>query len=1253
MILHYPATLPIASLKDSIIEAVKNNQVVIVEGDTGSGKTTQLPKMCLEAFPEIKGLIGCTQPRRIAATSVAMRVADELGSSSHIVGYKIRFQDHTSSSNRIKFMTDGVLLAETRMDTMLSQYKVIIVDEAHERSLNIDFLLGYLKRLLPRRPDLKIVITSATIDTAAFSRHFGDAPVISVSGRSYPVTVKYQPPDTEDREVSEGIVDHCVKMVEELFTTRPEGDLLIFLATERDIRECCRLLENKFHSTTVLPLFGRLSASDQKKIFKTIPGIKIIVATNVAETSLTVPGIRYVIDSGFARISHYNSRAKTTSLPVTKISRASCDQRKGRCGRIGPGICLRLYSEEDYLNRSEFTVPELKRSNLAEVILQMISLDLGEPSVFPFIDPPSKNSIREGYRLLQELGAIDQKRRLTKRGRLMADLPIDPCISRIILEANQIGCLREIKIIASLLAIQDPKIRPAEKENEAVEAHKKFQHAQSDFMSYLNIWNGFHKEAGEEKSWSKLKKFCKTNFLSFQKMREWFDLQDQLGRLLSKRKGYADNVIDADYEQIHKALLTGFMRNLAKRKHGLLYNGSHNKELMIFPGSGQFDKKPPWILGASFIETNKLYALTVAAISPEWIEHAARHLCKYSWFEPHWQKKTGQVIASEAVSLFGLTVSAGKKVNFGRRNKKNIKEARDIFIMSALVKGEMNGSYRFLDTNLATLKKWGESEEKLRVRNIVADDLTIHTFYADRIPDDVYDQRTLNRFLKRKRNHSFLIMRDRDILQRDVDDNELVNFPTTKHIGSMELHLEYSFAPGSDKDGVTFRIPRGFAPVAPPDHFDWLVPGLLHEKVTYLLKSLPKSIRKKLVPISDSVNRIIDDLTPGNKPFLPALEQSILKQFNFQIHRSDWKTDLPDHLRPRFLLFDEEGRMCCSGRDLLALVDRMKETINVSDINSTHHSVKDEKIIARWEKSEHMIWDFSELPDEIISYTKNGEISGILYSALKPIRDKGKVCVSFLKDSEAARQLNQSGILFLIGLHYKDQYKSLRKLCSTTLSGPSTLLFLKLGKSRNELVDQAVEYILRHLVYPLPTKISDKHCFMEKIDTLGRKGLFKSGQKYLEQILSSLRKRREVEEQISHIFEKARGKGHYLPPVKNVFLNELSSILPIDFLFSEHPTDFLQIERQLRGLEIRIERFYVNPLKDELKARQLEPYLNKLKELKSRRGKLPEDASRELLLYQEMVDDYKLALFAPEIKGRKSVSSKKLDLQWQKALAKC
>ncbi len=1247
----YPDNLPISDHKDAIVDAVIKNQVVVIAGDTGSGKTTQLPKMCLEALPDNELLIGCTQPRRIAASTVASRVSEELGAAGDTVGYKIRFHDYTTTKTKIKFMTDGVLLAETRQDRLLSQYGVLIIDEAHERSLNIDFLLGYIKQLLLRRNDLKVIITSATIDTEAFSEHFNNAPIITVSGRNYPVTVRYNPPEEDDSAEKDGELEHCVQTVCNLFSTEPRGDILVFLPTEQDIRDCCQLLETKITQAVILPIYGRLPAADQRRIFQIFNKVKIVVATNVAETSVTVPGIHYVVDSGLARISHYNVRAKTTSLPVSKISKASCDQRKGRCGRVAPGICIRLYSEEDFNDRPQYTLPELKRSNLAEVILQMISLDLGEPEKFPFLDPPFKNAIKEGYRLLRELGAIDEKMRLTKRGRIMADLPIDPCVARIIIEAKENNCLREIKIISAALAIQDPRIRPADHEKEADTAHKEFSHPHSDFMVLLNIWNAFHNVQDGTKSWSKLKKFCSTHYLSFQRMREWFDLHTQLSRIIERRQEFVDNGSDASYEQLHKSLLAGFLRNLARKKQGRLYQGTHNKELMIFPGSHQFTTGGQWILAASFIETARLYALTVATIEPDWIESVAEHLCKYSWSGPHWQKKTGQVIADEKVSLFGLIIAAGRKVNFGKRSKKNIQDARDIFIQSALVSGELNGSYRFLDHNLALIKKWQEAEEKLRIRDIVRDDLTLQAFYAQRIPADVYDQPTLNRFLKKKRNTSFLMMKDDDVLSRRPEEKELVDFPRSLSIGNMQLRLEYHFDPGSERDGVTFRLPFDFAATVSADHFEWLVPGLLQDKLTFLLKALPKSIRKKLVPISETVNRLLDDMDFGSGSLFTALETSILKQFKLLIHRSDWSDNIPLHLQPRFLLFDAAGNGLCSGRnlrELLAAPNGGTKEVHQPTLRDT-----DQALIHRWEGTTHTTWNFAGLPETISTYTPQGEIAGLLYPALVIQPEDGCVRIVFEKDKQNAEKLNRKGTLYLYALQFSGQYKALKKFCSTALSGPSSVWLMNIGKTRKEVIDTILECILTSLFGPISGEIISEQTFLTHVKAVENRGFYAAGLEICQQLIVLVRKRRAVLDTIGKIFGPRAAKPLFSVEKEADFHSHLDDIFPLNLLLEPAPVDFQNIERQLQCLKIRLERFHANPGKDDQKSAQLRPYLRNLHQLIEKKMDLSEEALDQIVQFQNLVNEYRISLFSPELKTREPVSPKKLDQQLRLTQAKC
>jgi ATP-dependent helicase HrpA len=1251
MNINFPKDLPVAARKDEISEAISNHQVVIIAGDTGSGKTTQIPKICLELFPESPLLIGCTQPRRIAASSVSTRVSEELGNLGEIVGYKIRFHDYTTKKTRIKFMTDGVLLAESRNDPLLKKYGVIVLDEAHERSLNIDFLLGYLKNILPSRPDLKLIITSATIDTAAFAKHFGNAPVVKVSGRTYPVTVRYAPSQDDEENESESYIEHCADEIIRIFKSEPPGDILAFLPTEKDIRTCCALVEQRAENAVVLPMFGRLQSADQKRIFQHYSTTKIVIATNVAETSITVPGIRYVVDSGLARMSFYNARAKTTSLPIHRISRASCDQRKGRCGRVGPGICVRLYSEEDYTNREEFTLPEIKRANLAEVILQMVSLKLGQPDDFPFIDPPHRNAIRDGYKLLLELGAITSSNTLTPEGKIMAHLPIDPCISRVLLEAKNENCLSELKIIAAALAIQDPKIRPAEKEKEADNAHRQFAHKHSDFMTLLNIWNHFQEDQGTQRSWSRLKKYCKAHFLSFQRMREWVDLHEQLGRLLELQGTFTDNVQPASYEQIHKSLASGFLRNIAVKKEQKIYQGAANRELMIFPGSHQFLTAGQWIIAASFLETNRLYGLTVATIEAEWLEALAPHLVKRSWSNPRWNKKSGQVVAEEKVSLFGLIIVSARLVNFPKRDQKNIAEARNIFIQSALIDSNLSGNYPFLTHNAQLIDKWKKTEDKLRTTAILHEDSVLFDFYADRLPDNVYDRSTLNKCVK-KRGHNFLKMSENDVIRNRPDENQLANFPSHLNVGSLELQLEYDFSPGKETDGVTVRIPFSLAPTLSPAVFEWLVPGLLQEKIHLLLKGLPKSVRKHLVPVNLTVDRLLDDITLYSGSLYHALESSIHKMFRINVQRSEWPTTLPLHLTTRFVLFDSSGKDVASGRDLVKLIQTVDSTI-AEVIQTAEVDSSQTNMLKHWEESITRVWDFANLPNTIPLLTPQKDIAGFLYPVITAQAEKGGVNIQFVKDQRQALQGNSEGLEFLYRLQFADGFKSLKKHCTSMLSGPSALFLLDSGLDRKRGVDLLLGFIIRTLFPSIDGTIPSEKTFKEQISAVQQKGFFKEGRRIAEEAVMVLKKRREVSEKLQKYIQLDDRKLLFTDTKVHEFSSLLDELVPVDFFKINTYEELDNTLRQLQSLAIRIERFYANPAKDQEKLKTLSPHLESLSQLNKRHDELGDEARTLLKQYKFMINEFRISVFSPEIKTRTSVSVKKLQMQRQAVMAKC
>ena len=1249
MQLYYPTELPIVSYREPFLKLLQEHQVIIISGETGSGKTTQLPKFCLESFPDATFLIGCTQPRRVAATSVASRVAEELKNHGNLVGYKIRFHDKTDKSTRIKFMTDGVLLAETRQDPLLRRYGVVIIDEAHERSLNIDFLLGYLKKLLPRRPDLKVLITSATIDTAIFSRHFDKAPILAVEGRNFPVEIRYQPPEESEDKDSFSYVEHCVETIVQLHHQEPSRDTLVFLPTEKDIRECCTLLEQKISACLILPMFGRLQAADQQKIFRPSKRTKIVVATNVAETSITVPGIRYVIDTGLARISQYNVRARTTSLPITRISQASADQRKGRCGRVGPGICIRLYSEEDYQERQAYTLPEIKRSNLAEVILQMIAMNLGSPLDFPFIEPPHSGAIRDGYALLKELNALDSQNRLTKVGELMARLPIDPPISRILLAARENNCLREIKIIAPALAIQDPRVRPADHESEADSAHKKFAHPQSDFLTLLNIWTLFHGVQDKVRSWNRLKKFCLSHYLSFQRMREWLDLYDQLASLLKREKGFTENSTPASYQAIHKSLCTGFLRNIGLKKEKKLYQGAGNKELMVFPGSHQFHSSGKWIIAASFLETNRLYALTVANIDPEWLIETADHLCRRSWSNPRWQKKSGQVVADEKITLFGLILTADRRVNFGRTSAKNKETARQIFIQEGLLEQEISGNYPFLKKNIELLRKWQETEERLRKRDLLVDDTSLYQFYEQRLPAGVYDRFTLNRFLRKKKDHSFLEMQEADILSRKPVEQELQDFPRQLTVGSCKFRLQYHFSPGDDDDGVTIRVPLDAADSVSETSLEWLVAGLIREKVLFLLKGLPKRLRKHLIPLGNTVDLLLDDCTHYQGSLYHELEKSILKMFRVKVGRADWPRQLPPHLCMRFLLYDRSGRTIAAGRELHKLLQ------NVEKVPARQLKPKAaiSQKLSRWQGKLFKTWDFAGLERQIPLFTPGQEVAGSLYPALHVERDRGGVTLSFETDKQKAMDLNIRGSLFLYQLHFAEPFKNLKKYCQTALSGPSVLWLTSLIGNKKEAADTLIRFIMKTLFAKDLEKIPEKDIFLQEIKRVEQDGFYQEGREICDAIVLLLRKRKETSEHINRFTKLAQQSHSYEADRYQEYRDLLEEILPADFLKNAMFDELKACSRYFQALMIRIERAHANPAKDRTKARQLAPYLQQLKKIPADSLTLPQECREALSHYQLMVNEFRIALFAPEIKRELQVSEKKLQQQWQRVCSLC
>ncbi|MET7450305.1 ATP-dependent RNA helicase HrpA [Streptomyces sp. NPDC005574] len=930
----YPEQLPVSQRKDQIADAIRDHQVVIVAGETGSGKTTQIPKICLELGRGVRGMIGHTQPRRIAARTVAERVADELDTPlGEAVGWKVRFTDQVNPEGTyVKLMTDGILLAEIQTDRELRAYDTIIIDEAHERSLNIDFLLGYLAQLLPKRPDLKVVITSATIDPERFSRHFGEAPIVEVSGRTYPVEVRYRPLLEEDGEDADrDQITAITDAVEELMG-EGKGDILVFLSGEREIRDTADALTKKqYRFTEVLPLYARLSHAEQHRVFQPHTGRRIVLATNVAETSLTVPGIKYVIDPGFARISRYSHRTKVQRLPIEAISQASANQRKGRCGRLSDGVCVRLYSEDDFLARPEFTDAEILRTNLASVILQMTAAGLGDIEKFPFIDPPDHRNIRDGVQLLQELGALDPaqkdtRKRLTDTGRKLAQLPVDPRLARMVLEADKNGCVREVMVIAAALSIQDPRERPADKQTQADQQHARFRDETSDFLAYLNLWR-YVREQQKERGSSSFRRMCKQEYLNFLRIREWQDIYSQL-RTVAKQMGIHLTEDDAPADRVHVSLLAGLLSHVGMKdvKDGAKndYLGARGAKFAIFPGSALFKKPPRFVMSAELVETSRLWARVNARIEPEWVEPLAGHLLKRTYSEPHWEKDEAAVMAFEKVTLYGVPIIAQRKVNYGRIDPET---SRELFLRNALVEGDWRTHHKFYADNRRLLSEVEELEHRARRRDIVVDDETLFDFYDQRVPDHVVSGAHFDSWWKHKRHEQpDLLDFEREMLIREsAEAVTKTDYPDTWRQGPLKFRVTYQFEPGADADGVTVHMPLQVLNQVTGEGFDWQIPGLREEVVTELIRSLPKPIRRHYVPAPNFAKRFLERSVPLQEPLPVTMARELKRMVGvpFEADDFDW-SKVPEHLRVTFRIVDERRRTLAEDKDLEALKIRLK-----------------------------------------------------------------------------------------------------------------------------------------------------------------------------------------------------------------------------------------------------------------------------------------------------------------------------------------
>ena len=1230
--LEYDDALPVVQRRDEILAAIRDHQVVVICGATGSGKSTQIPKMCLELGRGVDGLIGHTQPRRIAARTLAQRIAAELKTDvGGTVGYKVRFTDRVGPNTAIKLVTDGMLLAEIQGDRQLHAYDTLIIDEAHERSLNIDFLLGYLKRLLPRRPDLKVVIASATIDPERFARHFDGAPILEVSGRTYPVEVRYRPLGGEDEDDRyENLPDAVVDAVHEL-AREGRGDVLVFLSGERDIRDCAEALRRRHPpGTEILPLYARLSAAEQQRVFQPDGGHRrVVLATNVAETSVTVPGIRYVVDSGLARIGRYSHRTKVTRLPIEPISQASAAQRAGRCGREAPGICIRLYDEDDFLGRPEFTTPEVLRTNLAAVILQMKALGLGDLDRFPFVEPPERKFINDGFRLLHEVGAVDGKRRMTDVGRELARLPLDPPIGRILLAARERGVLREVEVVAAALSIQDPRERPMDAQEAADTAHRRWRHPKSDFLTLLAIWRDYQ-EQKRHLSHRKLRQWCREHFLSPHRMREWAEILRQI-REMVKAPRHTDlpGAFDDHYEPIHRALLAGLVGSVAQHHQRREYLGPRGIKLMIFPGSGLANRNPKWIVAAELVETRRLFARQVAEVKPEWIEAAAGHLVSRSYADPHWEMKAGRVVALERVSLYGLDLVTGRRVDYGRIDPD---AAREIFLRRGLVDGAFRTRAPFLAHNRGLVDEIERLEAKARRRDVLVDEEEQYRFYDQRIPAEVRDGPTFEKWWKRAgRAEPQRLHMTRENLVRDAAEAVSAEaFPDHLRLAGVALPLEYHLEPGSEMDGVVARIPVAALNQLTPEPFEWLVPGLLHEKVTAMIRALPKGLRRNFVPAPDFARAVLEAVSHGEGALTDAVTRALRRMTGVEIPPGSFHgVPLPEHLVMHLRVVDEKGETLQVGDDLAALQEGLG-------------GVAAERFAApgegggggdgRWARSGITAWDFGELPERV-----EVERHGMTIPGYPMLQDNGDAVTLALADAPAqAERESRAGVRRLFMLALPQQAKYLRRKLPEL--DRLRLAYRGLGSDddlRDALVAAAFDTVF--LAGGIPR---DAEAFQERLEA-GRPRLVETAQRLAAALLEVLALYQEIRKALKGFNSLA------LMESLQDLQEHLETLVYPGFIADLDPARLEALPRYLRGVERRVEKLRGDPSKDRAPLRAVRPWWERWRQRSEHRraeGRPPDPA---LERFRWLLEEYRISQFAQEIGTREKVSDKRLQEAWK------
>ncbi len=1223
--IRYPPELPISQRHDELIGVIRDHQVVIIAGETGSGKSTQLPKMCLELGRGVDGLIGHTQPRRIAARSIAERVASELGETvGQRIGYTVRFNDQVGTTTMVRLMTDGILLAEIQRDRLLSKYDTIIIDEAHERSLNIDFLLGYLRQLLPKRPDLKIIITSATIDTQRFSEHFHDAPIVEVSGRTYPVELRYRPLDAdEDAEVLDQ-PQAIGEAVKELQATG-DGDILVFCSGEREIRDAAEALTDlELRNTEIVPLYARLSSAEQQRVFQPHSGRRVVLATNVAETSLTVPGIRYVVDSGFARISRFNRRTKVQRLPIEEISQASANQRAGRCGRLGPGICIRLYTEDDFDARDAFTEPEIQRTNLASVILQMAAIGLGDIEGFPFVDPPDSRSIRDGIALLEELDAVHPgkegtRKWLTPIGRKLARIPLDPRLGRMILEADRNGCLQEVLIITAGMSIQDPRERPRGPEQQAaLEQHNRFKDPSGDFVSYLHLWEYLSRERRERSS-NQFRKMCRSEYLHYMRVREWSDVLSQLRRV-ARDLGLKVNHSAAEADQIHLSLLAGLLSQVAmKDPNGSEFRGARNAKLMIAPGSVFSRNSPKWIMAGELVETNRLWARVVARIEPEWLEKVGDHLVKRSYADPWWDAERGSAVSTETVSLYGLPLVNNRRLNWGRIDPS---DARARLLLHALVRNEWDATHDFIERNNEAIDEIVELENRHRRHDLLVDEAARLAFFDARVANDITTRRQFDKWWNRAKREQprLLDFAQRDLIRPEAADLDDSGFPDVWHHGDIELDLSYAFDTGSAEDGTLIDVPVGILRRLDPTVFEWNVPALRRELVVHLLRTLPRPLRKELVPIPAAVNELFPELDPTAGGLVDELVRVLATKRGLTVSADDfdWQR-VPHHLRPWFRAHDDDLLILAEGYDLEAVKSLLDERVR-AELGEQRHPIERDGLTD---------WTFGDLPTVVSTEGLGVAINA--YPTLVDQTDAVGIRLSPTADEQA--EAMWSGTRRLLRLRLPSPHKALDRLLSNQAKlalvvGPHG----SIAAWADDVATAAVDQLLLDAGGPAWTEAG-----FREVEASAKTGYGKALHAVATSGAQIAVLIRDVERELADLHGAAFDLG------RSDIRRQLSALVYPEHLTGLGAERLDDLIRYLRAVLIRIERLRDDPRRDSVLLARIVPLEQRADHLAATVG-----WSEELEAAIWGLQELRVSLFAQSIGTNGPVSEKRLKAQLAK-----